>query len=310
MSAVAIGVDAGGTFVKLAAVSISGRFIKEAQVPSLPRLGPAAFVARVAREVRSWNLRPSALGLALAGDVDSDKGTLRFTPNLKGWGGFPYRAAFTRALGVRAVVENDANAAVWGAYRRLQLRSSRVVGVTLGTGVGGGLIVEGKLYRGATGSAGEVGHTVVEPGGRLCHCGARGCLEAYCGSYGILNTARELIKRPSPGLKRLCPDIAELSPAILSAAAHAGDKGARAVWERTGTWLGRGLVNLILTLNPEVVLLLGGVSRAGELLSKPVRRVLDAQPFKTPFKKLAVRLTADPTAGCLGAALLALEARG
>lgn len=310
MGRIAIGVDTGGTFVKIAAVTASGRFVKEAQVPSLPKQGPAAFVRRVSQVVKSWKLRPSALGLALAGDVDSEKGTLRFTPNLKGWGGFPYRAAFKRALGVRATVENDANAAVWGAYSRLKKRPARVVGVTLGTGVGGGLILEGRLYRGATGSAGEVGHTVVERGGRLCHCGARGCLEAYCGSYGIMITARELLKRPSPGLKRLCPDLRELSPAILSAAARAGDKASRQVWERTGDWLGRGLVNLILTVNPEEVLLLGGVSQAGDLLLKPARRVLDAQPFKTPFKKVKVRMTADPTAGCLGAALLALEGRG
>lgn len=312
---VAVGIDTGGTFVKVAAVTRRGAVVKSAQLPSEPKKGPAAFVRRVCDLLDAWKRADydvRAIGLALAGDVDAERGTLRFTPNLRGWGGFHYREAFRKRLLARVTVENDANAAVWGAYTsHLKRLPRRVVGVTLGTGVGGGLVLEGKLYRGATGSAGEIGHTLVHPGGRRCHCGARGCLEAYCGGYGILATAAELLRSrrfDSKRLRRLCPDWKRLTPELLSVAAKKGDPLSKEVWRVTGEHLGRGLANLIVVLNPEAVLLMGGVSRAGKLLLDPARKVLDAHPFRTPFKAASVRMTEDPMAGCLGAALLAWEA--
>lgn len=314
MPKVYVGVDLGGTSVKLAAVSAAGRVLREAEVPSEVSAGPEAFVERVGALVRAWKrkgLAVAGLGLGLAGDVDPARGALRFAPNLRGWDGFEFKRAFSRALKVPVAVDNDANVAVWGGYRiELKGKPRNVVGVTLGTGVGGGLVLDGRLYRGSTGSAGEIGHAKIERGGAPCHCGDRGCLEAYAGSYGILRTARELLAaspRRGEVLRRICPDIAALSPIHISRAADAGCELSRTVWRRTADALAVGLESMVLVLNPDVVLILGGVSRAGKWLSGPIEEHFARQPFRTAFSRAKLKLADNQHAGRVGAALLALE---
>lgn len=312
---VSIGVDVGGTYTKIGAVTPGEAVVAEAQLPAEVEKGPGPFVRRVCDLIDAWKkehrIEVVSVGMGLAGDVDSERGQLRFTPNLRGWDGFDFRKAFHARLKRRVVVENDANAAVWGGYVvELKRRARNVVGVTLGTGVGGGLVLEGRLYRGSTGSAGEIGHTVIEPGGALCHCGAKGCLEAYAGSYGILRTARELLaQRPHEGraLRAICPEPAHLTPRHVTEAADAGDALAREVWSRTGKALAAGLANLVLVLNPDVLLVLGGVSRAGHWITEPVEEHFRRQPFKTSFSNARVALAHNTKAGWLGAAFLSLE---
>lgn len=279
----ALGIDVGGTFAKLALVDAKGRVLRASQLPTDPRSGAASFVKRVKAATKGWDY--ARVGLALAGGVDHDKGTLLFVPNLPGWTGYRFKKAF----GVPTTVENDANAAAWAAARG---RKSAVV-VTLGTGVGGGIIIGGKLWRGETGSAAEIGHMVIEVGGEICGCGRHGCLEAYCGTAGIQRRAGSRV-----------------TPKELADAARKGDRAALDVWEEVGTRLGEGIANLVLILNPEAVYILGGVARAGELLLKPVQRVLAAQPFRRPFERLKLLAPADRDWGALGAALLALEDGG
>jgi glucokinase len=310
-----VGIDVGGTFTKMAAVTEAGRVRLEEKLPSQVEAGPASFVDRVSGVVERWieqGLRPLGAGLGLAGDVDSRRGELRFTPNLGGWDGFPFKRALERRLKTRVVVDNDANAAVWGGYvAELKRKPRDVVGITLGTGVGGGLVLGGRLHRGATGSAGEIGHTKVAPGGELCHCGGRGCLEAYAGSYGILRLAKRLLEKDGSRGRRLLEisgGADKLEPAHLSKAADAGDPIAQEVWVETGRKLAVGLENLILVLNPDVVLILGGVSRAGRWLLDPIEAHLAAQPFRTAFSRARVKMADNPNAGCVGAALLAKEA--
>ncbi len=276
----ALGIDVGGTYAKLALVTPKGRVLRAEQIPTEPRRGPGDFVRRVKAATKGWGHR--RVGIALAGGVDHAKGTLLFVPNLPGWIGYPFKKAF----GLPTVVENDANAAAWAAARG---RRSAIV-VTLGTGVGGGIICDGKLWRGATGSAGEIGHMVIAVGGEPCGCGRFGCLEAYCGTAGIQRLAGRRV-----------------TPKELADAARAGDASAQAIWERVGTKLGEGIANLVLIYDPEAVYILGGVARAGDLLLKPARRVLDSQPFRRPFAKLKLLAPADRDWGALGAALLALE---
>lgn len=279
----ALGLDVGGTFAKAALVTRSGRVLRKTVLPTEPRLGAASFVRRVKAATKGWGY--SRVGVALAGGVDHAGGKLLFVPNLPGWTGYPFKKAF----GVRTVVENDANAAAWAAARG---RRSAVV-VTLGTGVGGGIIMDGKLWRGATGSAGEIGHMVIEVGGEVCGCGRHGCLEAYCGTAGIQRAAGRRV-----------------TPKELAEQARKGDRAALDVWEQVGTRLGEGIANLVLIFNPEAVYVLGGVARAGELLLKPARRVLAAQPFRRPFSRLKLLAPADRDWGALGAALLAFEDGG
>lgn len=282
----ALGVDVGGTFAKLGLVTPRGRLLQSARIATEPEKGPADFVRRVKAATQDWSY--GRMGLALAGGVDHEKGSLLFVPNLPGWAGYSFKKAFK---GV--VVENDANAAAWGVYALTGRKTPHAVALTLGTGVGGGLIFDGRLHRGATGSAGELGHMVIEVGGALCACGRRGCLEAYCGTYAIQRLAGS-----------------QTTPQELAAAAEAGDAAALAVWNEVGTRLGEGVANLVLSCDPGTVFLLGGVARAGALLLDPVRRVLAAQPFRRPFERLRLLAPAERDWGTLGAALLALEGGG
>jgi len=299
MKGLSVGIDVGGTFAKIGLVDETGEVLRALQIPTEPSKGPLNFVRRAAAILRDWKF--GSVGLGLAGGVDAKTGTLLFVPNLKGWAGFSFKKAFSKSLGVSVVVDNDANVAVWGGYVvALKKKPRTVVGLTLGTGVGGGLIIDGRLHRGATGSAGEIGHMTLELNGPRCHCGRRGCLEAYAGTYGILREARGLMRRlPSP-----------LTPKTIADAALAGDPGARKVWNTVGTRLGQGLADLILILNPDVVLLLGGVARAGKLVLDPIRRVFASQPFREPFKKVVLAAPLDRDWGVVGAALLSRERAG
>ncbi len=298
MKGFSVGVDVGGTFSKVALVTPAGDVVRSAQIPTEPRRAPAEFVRHVAGALRGW--RFDSLGLGLAGGVEAETGALLFAPNLKRWIGYPFKREFERRLKVRTVAENDANVAVWGGYVvGLKKKPRHVIGVTLGTGVGGGLILDGKLHRGATGGAGELGHQVVRAGGALCRCGRRGCLEAYAGTYGIQRLARRLMKNPpSP-----------LTPKALADAARAGVPGAKRTWNEYGAWLGLGLSNAVMMFNPDAVILLGGVARAGALILDPVRRIFASQPFREPFEALTLTMPAEREWGCVGAALLSRERR-
>ena len=292
MKNLSVGMDVGGTFTKLGLVDPKGNVVRSVQIPTDPKKGPLNFVRRARAIIKDWKF--GSVGLGLAGGVDAETGTLLFVPNLKGWTGFSFKKAFS-SLDVSVHVDNDANVAVWGGYVvALKKKPRTVIGVTLGTGVGGGLILDGVLHRGATGSAGEIGHMTLELNGPRCECGRRGCLEAYAGTAGILRLARAKMKRlPSP-----------LTPKAL-----AGDRGAKAVWDEVGTRLGQGLASLILVLNPDAVLILGGVARAGDLVLGPLRRVFAAQPFREPFRKVVVAAPLDRDWGVVGAALLSRERR-
>ncbi len=208
MKGLSVGIDVGGTFAKIALVTPEGDVVRSVSIPTEPRRAPVEFVRHVAGALKGW--RYETLGLGIAGGLDAETGTLLFSPNLKRWIGFSFKREFERRLKIRTVADNDANVAVWGGYAvGLKKKPRCVVGATLGTGVGGGLIIDGKLHRGATGGAGELGHQVIVAGGAPCHCGRRGCLEAYAGTYGLQRIARRLMKRPpSPLTPKALADAA------------------------------------------------------------------------------------------------------
>lgn len=294
-----IGIDIGGTNTKAAALDAGGSLRRFWEFRTLPERGRRDFVARLCdflkAESLARNFKIKAVGVGIAGDVDSQAGVVRYSPNLDGWRNFAIGSELRKILRVPVCVDNDANMAAWGAYcAELRAGSKNVLVVTLGTGVGGGLVLNGRLYHGAQGSAGEIGHTKVEFAGELCSCGERGCLEAYVGAPRLLAYAG-----------RLGSDFKDSK--ALSQAARRGNAVALKVLKRAGEVLGVGLSNAVYLLNPEWILLTGGVAKSGPALFNPMRRVLFHQPFEGPFRKLRLRICRIPHVGVLGAALCAKE---
>ncbi len=267
-----LGVDIGGTDIKLGLVEGEGEIRESGKIPTRPAEGPEAAAARV----RLWladNARGAgpiaAAGVDCAGLVDGERGILHVSPNLSGWDNVPLRDVFERALGVSAIVENDANAAAYGEWAMGAGRGLRnFVCLTLGTGVGGGIVINGGLYRGSSGFAGEIGHAVIDAGGPLCACGNRGCLEALVGAKAIVE--RAIGMRAKAGESRSAWGG---SPTVeaLSRAAASGDAVAAAAFEETGRWLGIALANVVHILAPEAIAIGGGVAGAGDSILEPAR---------------------------------------
>ena len=305
-----IGIDIGGTNTKIIVVNGVGRLLHEERFRTLPGAGYKDFIGRLAacvkRLKKEWN--PVSIGIGAAGDMDPEKGILRFSPNLR-WPSVPISGPLKKLTGLPCAIENDANMAAWGAYEmELKRKYPNVLTVTLGTGIGGGLIVNGALYHGATGSAGEIGHNKIEPNGAPCSCGARGCMEAYCGNYGIIREARKVIKNVPAFMKKYAPaGHTELDPLCLTRAADGGHRGALKVWHDMGEKLGRGLADMILLFNPDCVLFTGGVSGAARHFMGPMKKVFASQQIARPFCAVKFAVARNADAGVYGAALLGME---
>jgi glucokinase len=309
---IGIGIDIGGTNTKLVAVNGSGKLLAQERFRTEAAKGAPDFVRRLSAAVlnfrRDYGRRLVSIGIGAAGDVDPERGVIRFSPNLA-WRNVRLSGPLERLTGLPCVMENDANMAAWGAFElELKRKKGNILTLTLGTGIGSGLILDGKLYHGATGSAGEAGHLKIERDGRPCHCGGRGCLEAYCGSYAVLARARELIKNEAAFVRRFsAPGHRKFNTICLTNAAAAGHKAARRVWAETGDCLGRGLAGLILLLNPDCVVLTGGVSKAKKWFMPAMRAVLGSQQIATPFARVMVKVSDNSDLGSHGAALFGLE---
>ncbi|HCC49162.1 MAG TPA: glucokinase [Elusimicrobia bacterium] len=307
-----IGIDIGGTNTKLVVVNRSGKLLAQERFKTEAALGAASFIKRLGAAVdglrRDYGRQLVSVGIGAAGDVDPERGVLRFAPNL-GWRNVKLTAPLEKLTGLPCAMENDANMAAWGAYEiELKRKYDDVLTLTLGTGIGSGMVIDGKLYHGSSGSAGEAGHMKIIPDGRLCGCGGKGCLEAYCGSRAIMARARELIKNEAAFVKKFAaPDRQRFNTICLTNAAEAGNAAARAVWAETGRCLGMGLASLILVLNPGCVVLTGGVSRARKWFMPALRKALSGQQIKTPFARVQIKISDDADLGSHGAALFGLE---
>lgn len=284
--------------VKLALVNERGDVLARRTVETVR--DPRTLVNALRAAVGDWLKRPIiGTGIGVAGDVDPVKGVVRFAPNLH-WKNVPLAALFRRAKFPSPVaVENDATAAAWGAYHLD--RSGRVknlVVLTLGTGVGGGLIFDGRLYRGATGTAGEAGHVTVSEGGDLCACGNRGCLESYLGGAAMVRWAQAAYKRKGR-------TVNALDPIILEDWARRGDPVAKEAYRRAAWALGTALVHFVNLLNPDTILLTGGVSKGAPLFLPEALRILKRNAFKTSARAVRVAVSQRPSdLGVAGAALL------
>ncbi len=306
-----IGIDIGGTNTKLIVMDDRNALLHEERFHTSPEKGQADFIKRLGaaakRLKKEW--KAASIGIGAAGDVDPENGMLRFSPNLDRWRNVPLAASLKKLTGLECVLENDANMAAWGAYElEIKRRYRNMAAVTLGTGIGSGIIIDGKLYHGATGSAGELGHNKLDRDGAQCHCGAKGCLEAYCGSYAIMRDAIRDIKNPEAFISRYsAPGKERLNTICLTRAADHGHKAALKIWLDMGRNLGRGLAGMILLLNPECVVLTGGVSRAARHFLGPLKDVLASQQITMPFVKVKLVVARNADLGVYGAALLGME---
>lgn len=306
-----IGIDIGGTNTKLIVMDDGNALLHEERFYTAPENGAADFIRRLCAAARrlknEW--RPASIGIGIAGDVDPEKGVLRFSPNLGRWRNLALAASLKKSTGLDCVLENDANMAAWGAYEmEIKRKYRNMMAVTLGTGIGGGIIMDGRLYHGATGSAGELGHTKLDRGGARCHCGAKGCLEAYCGSYAIMRAARAAIRNQEAFISRYsAPGKERLNTVCLTRAADQGHAAAKKIWREMGENLGRGLADMVLLFNPDCVVLTGGVSRAYRHFLGPLKKVLASQQITTPFVKVKLVVAGNADLGVYGAALLGME---
>ncbi|MGD1048644.1 MAG: ROK family protein [Candidatus Krumholzibacteriaceae bacterium] len=270
-----LGVDIGGTDIKLGLVTEEGEIRGSGKIPTEPASGPGTAAARVRRwldENARGAGRVVAAGVGCAGLVDGERGFLHMSPNMPGWDDVPLGSIFGAALACPVVVENDANAAAYGEWAKGVGRGMRnFVCLTLGTGVGGGIIVNGELYRGSSGFAGEIGHTVIAVDGPPCTCGNRGCLEAFIGAKAIVARALDL-HRAAPGTRQGWDST--LTVEAVSRAASAGDAVAVAALAGTGRYLGVALANIVHVLSPEAIAIGGGVAGAGDFILAPARAAL------------------------------------
>ena len=312
----AIGVDLGGTNIKAGVVSEDGSVVATTECPTLAAEGPDAVVGRMAKLVT--DLKPKAgagvagVGVGSPGPLNQLTGMLYFTPNMPGWDNYPLGGNLAKKTGMKVIVDNDANVAALGEYQFGAGKGTRtMILLTLGTGIGGGVIIDGKVLNGPDVTAGEVGHIVINPDGPKCGCGNHGCLEAYCGTAGILSRAWAELEKPhavSVLREWIGDDQLKLTPAMLTKAAEQGDGIAISVLRETGRLLGVGIASLTNLFAPDMVLLGGGIAGAGEFIFRSVREEVEKRamaPNNKRVKILPAKL--GNTAGLVGAAALVLR---
>lgn len=312
-----MGIDLGGSHVAAAVVDAQGRLRGRAERAVDAARSPADLVgidvAGVVREAAAFAGveldAVLAVGLGVPGSIDAVARTCRFAPNL-GWRDVPAADLLERALRRPVRLINDVSAQAlgetrWGAGRGAET----LVMISVGTGIGGAVVVGGRLLEGAHGAAGEIGHATVDAVGPPCRCGNRGCLEAFAGAWAIAAAARAAVERgDAPGLARRVPSLDRLDARVVAEAAAEGDAPSRAILAEAGRWLGIAAANAIATVDPQCIVIGGGVARAGELLLAPLRaeaarRTRMLGPEETPI--VPADLGSD--AGLLGAALRILQ---
>ena len=311
-----VGVDFGGTTIKVGLVDDQGRIRNTRVLPTRQYGAPKAFAASVAAaaasmaRLRGVSLRRlRGIGIGAPGAVDVARGIVLHCVNVPGWTNIPIARWLTQRLGCPCAVNNDANAFALAEWRLgAGQGAAALIGMTLGTGVGGGLVWDGRLINGPTGSAGELGHMVIDLGGPRCGCGRRGCLEALVGTAAILRLARAVLHSGEGRLGAYVRRAGRLAPRVLGDAARAGDGPSCRAWETIGVRLGIGLANLVNILNPDRIVIGGGVANNWGLFAPAMHRSLRAEALPAPGRHVRVaRGRLGDRAGILGAAVLIWE---
>jgi len=323
-----IGIDIGGTGIKLGVVDSQGRVVERCQLATRARKGPRQALERVSEVIGRLRQgrRVRSVGVGIAGLVDHDRGIVRVPPNLPGWNGTSVKDRLTELTGLSVFCGNDVNAVTLGEWLYGAGQGcNNLVCVTLGTGVGGGVVAGARLLLGANHAAGEIGHTSVIPHGPQCLCGGQGCVERYVGSAYLVARARARLRAqlkrltahrnqttlfagmqsamPSLILDLVDGDLGSVTPKEIGIAARRRDRLALELVEETGRYLGIALANVVEVVDPERIVIGGGLARLGAPLLAAVRRTVFGRIQTFPGRRLEVvrsRLGSD--AGVIGAA--------
>jgi glucokinase len=308
MSDVYAGVDIGGTNIKIGLITGQRRLLGHTSIPTQPQGGVRQLVARAAQAIRDLavqaRLRPGAVrgvGIGAPGPLDIRKDVIIFMPNI-GWRNVPLTRLFAKALRVPAFTENDANLAAWGeAWAGAGRNVDHFILLTLGTGIGGGMVLDGELWRGGSVSAAEIGHLTVVADGEPCGCGAKGCFEAYASANALVKTYRRLATAAPAAAKALLPE--PVTAYAVCEAARRGEPLAKTAVAHVVKFLALGITSCVKLIDPDKVILVGGLALAGDLIVKPLReqvKAIFAASF--PFKPEVVVGKLGDLAGMYGAA--------
>ncbi|MGH3459630.1 ROK family glucokinase [Aeromicrobium sp.] len=297
-----IGVDIGATKIAAGLVSADGRIVRAVSEPTPDdSAGIAAVVGTLVERLladETGDLDVGGIGIGAAGFIDVDRATVRFAPNID-WRDEPLAEAVAKHVDLPVVVENDANAAAWGEYRfGAGEDTDDLLFVTVGTGIGGGIVHRGMLFRGGFGAAAEIGHLRLVPGGRLCGCGQRGCFEQYASGRSLVRDARARVEAADPQAEPLLSvagDAEAITGPMVTGLAQKSDPMCVDLLHDVGQWLGEGIASLAAVLDPTVIAIGGGVAEAGELLLGPVR-----EAFETHLPAAGHRIVAELRLAALG----------
>ncbi|MCL5962511.1 MAG: ROK family protein [Chloroflexi bacterium] len=314
-----VAIDLGGTSLRVATVDFNGKLIKRASTPTHAEEGVGAVIDRIVDRVietvgQDDLRRAAAVAMGVPGPYEPRSGVVVSPPNLPGWDHVPIRDIMKSRLGVRVFVGNDANVAALGEHRFGAGRGvDNMIYITISTGVGGGIIADGKLFLGSEGGAGEVGHMTIDMNGPLCSCGNVGCLEAIASGTAIARMAKARIRDGATSSLRDAVEgnIEEITAELVVREARAGDILSNELIRHAAIALGVGVVNLAHLFDPSLIVIGGGVSNAGPLLFQPVDEIVDQRTMRIVREHLRVVPAAlGGDTGLIGAAALALDELG
>lgn len=309
-----IGVDLGGTDIKVAVIDCEGSVLYSLCTPTEAHRGYGHTINNIIKAINNIlqqnNLDISQIegvGIGCPGQVDPSGGLVKFLPNIPGWINIELADIIEKELELKAGVDNDVRCAALGEHRFGAGKGyNNIVCITVGTGIGSGIIMNGQLIRGTNASAGEIGHMVLQDtGGKFCGCGSTGCFETLASGPSIVEMAENyIVGGKSSKFRELAGDN-PITPEIVARAAGFGDEVAKAIFRKAGYWIGIALTNVVNLLNPEIIIIGGGVAKSGDLLLEPIRKTVKERALKTATEDLQiVEAQLGNDAGVIGASLL------
>lgn len=308
MSKYIIGIDLGGTNLKAGLVDRAGNIIHRFSVKTKYNADTQTIsnqifelIHNIIESVGCKRSDIIGIGLGSPGTIDKTGETILFSPNLPQWRNIPIKSIMMQQFQVPCVLENDANAAAWGEkWAGSGKGVNSLVMLTIGTGIGGGIVINNNIWRGAHNVAAEIGHMVIQKGGRQCNCGNYGCVEAYASATAMVRRFKEVLKTGAPSMLKVTDEI---TAKTISDAALRGDRTALDVLKETGCYLGVAVTNIMHILNPEMIVLAGGMTGSGDLIMDPIKQVTKGRVFEESYKDTKIVFSQlGEDAGIVGAA--------